>query len=601
MKRIISLLMALMLSLSVAGAEALDMGGVALNVPAGWRVNQDAQFEEGRFVTLSRAEDAQPQNIFVTQKALPNWDGYAAEENGLMAFADLTLLTLLMKMDTEQADVQTQQYITLRNGGLALKTVLVTQNTANGIAIVLCNGEMAIISTTALKADAAQCESWLDQMLMPLRIQELTELSGLTIGLPAGFYLDEDSGIYFNANNEALKIFSQEATTESVQAVIDEGSEKDLLLLMTQMMIQGIEYTNPQVELVELADMPAMVSSMDITANGSSGCMGALAALRSEAMVMVSYLGNQGGQQAAADMMRVITYPHQQNGGFRVGMLPLGMPQDFSMSDAQENEDFVQVVLSNQVQPELVVFSKQLSDDEKAMAPQDMLLQIMQQDVDNVQGTLTKAKWETYEGGVVALHLDWNAERYGVQCAMSAMWMLTQDHLIRTVLKWPDGDAAQIDGVITSMLPALSAGTTVSQGNVTLNIPKDWQLQQSVTESGSTKYEAEGEGYISAHCTVVSDNMRGAIDGMGVQTALEIYLSIWANEIGVEGITIDYAQCENGVHVVTSTFMDDQGAVGLAYLLDGDTLWLLYLGMDADEETARKVLEQMIAPMMNAE
>lgn len=597
MKRIISLLMALMLCLSVAGAEGIEMDGVALNVPAGWRVNQDAQFEEGRFVTLSRAEDTQPQNIFVTHETLPNWDSYANKENGLMAFADLTLLTLLAKMDTEQAEAQVQQYITLRNGGLALKAVFTTQNTACGMAIVLCNGEMAIISTTALKADAAQCESWLDQMLLPLRIQETMELSGMTIGLPAGFYLDEGSGIYFNANNEALNIVSQEATAASVQAVIDEGTEKDLLLLMTQMTLQGIEYSNPQVELIELADMPAMVSSMDITANGGSGCMGTLAALRSEAMVIVSYLGNQGGQQAAADMMQVITYPHQQNGGFRVGMLPLGMPQDFSMSDAQENEDFTRVVLSNQLQPEVVVFSKQLSNDEKAMEPKDMLWQIAQQDVGNVQGTLTDAKWETYEGGTVALLLDWDAERYGVQCAMSAIWMATPDQLIRVLLKWPNGTAAQIDGVLASMLSAMSAGTTVSQGNVTLNIPKDWQLE-SVTEDGLTQYTAQSaKGKLTASYAAVSDNIRGAIDGMGVQTALEIYLSIWANEAGVEGITIDYAPCENGVHVVTSTFMFDQGTVGLAYLLDGDVLWQLWLGMDADEETARKLLDEVLAPM----
>lgn len=591
MKRFVCLLLVLMLCVFSACAETVEMNGITLNIPAGWRVDntwQDA--EELSILTLSPILDEAPQNIFVSRSNFDNWDSMASIENGLKG-----LLKAMMMDELEEGEPYVQEYVALYDGGFALKVVYTTNDISRGVVRVLSKDGMAILSVNAAKDQAAQCDAWLSEMLLPLQVQEIIEVGGLPVGLPAGFVKNDENGMYFNEYNEAINVFTLDITQEDAPNLLTKMSDEEVLLLMMVSQIGDLEYSNVQSESLERDGVSALISSMDITANGNSGCMGTLTALSGDTVVGVSYLGNQGGQQAAADLMKVITFPLQKENGFSINGMDFLCPEGFKVADYEKNGEVVSVMISDQLLPEMTVISTPLTEEEKQMDVRTLLYTKLQEEFSNVTGSEVKTKVVDYDGAT-AFHITWCMEDVGVKYANGIAFVATKDHLIRIYSKWPNGDTEYVGSVLDGMLPSPADGETVSQGNVTLCIPNGWQLQQSVLEDGIIEYTAQDtKGALMVHYwSAMHDNLRGMIEGLDVQTALEIYLSMVVNELGVEGITIDYAQNESGVHMVTSTFMHRQHAIGAACLLDGDALWLVGVDSTVNEEEARVLLDGVL-------
>ena len=590
MKKLICLLLVLMLCAGAACAETVTVGGFVLNIPTQWRVDENIQAVDGQYLSLSYPTDTPVHHISLSHAKIENWDSHASTEDGLKQFASLSATVLVSKLGLIDAQPQTETHIPLRDGGHALKLIY-KDDTTTGLLIILFAGEM--VTVLAADEDGAQCEAWLDQMLLPLRVQENIEAGSMYISLPAGFVKNDENGLYINENNEAIKVFTMDATGEDMQKLLAEGPA-GLLLLVLKSQIGDLQYSNLQVDTLEYEGFSALISSMDITADGNSGCMGTLTALYDDMIVGVSYLGNQGGQKAAADLMQVITYRLQGHRGFNMGNVPLAYPEGFNMAEYEEQEDMISATLSDQLLPGITVISTPLTEEEKQMDARELLVMKLQEELSSTTGNEVKRNEEEYDGAT-AIHITWYKEWAGVQYANGLAFAVTEENLIRIYLEWPNGDTEYVSNVLAAMLPAPAGGETVTQGNVTLNIPKDWQLQQSVQENGEILYEASGaEGVLAAYYQDVPDDLRGMIDSMGVQTALEIYLSIWANEAGVEGITIDYAQREDGVHIVTSTFVYQQYVEGTACLLDGDALWHIVIETDTGEEAARALLDSVL-------
>ncbi len=590
MKRLVCLLLAMMLCMGVACADALEMNGIMLNIPAGWRVEDTWQDAELCGLTLSRILDKAPQNIFVSCSDFTNWDSAAGVKNGLKS-----LLAGMMMDELEKGELCVQEYVTLRDGGLALKVVYTTNDISRGVVNVLSKDGMAILSVNAAKDQAAQCDAWLSEMLLPLQVQETIKVGGLPVGLPAGFVKNDENGMYFNEYNEAIKLFTLDMTQEDVQNLLTKMSDEEVLLLMTVSQIGDLEYSNVQSESLERDGLSALISSMDVTVNGNSGCMGALTALSGDAVVGVSYLGNQGGQQAAADLMKVITFPLQKENGFSINGMKFLYPEGFKIADYEKSGETVSVMISDQLLPEMAVVSAPLTEEEKQMDVRTLLSMKIQEEFSDVYGGEVNTKAVDYDGAT-AFHITWYMEDVGVKYANGIAFVATKDHLIRIYSKWPNVDTEYVGSVLDGMLPSPAGGETVSKGNVTLNIPRGWNLQENVEEDGSIKYTAaNNNGWLTTYYwSAMPDDLRGMIEGMDVQTALEIQLSMLANEIGVEGITIDYAQNESGVHMVTSAFTHPQYAVGGALLLDGDAFWIIEIDSSVNEEEARVLLDSVL-------
>ena len=589
MKRLVCLLLAMMLCMGVACADALEMNGITLNIPAGWCVEDSWQDAELCGLTLSCILDKAPQNIFVSRSNFDNWDSMASVGNGLKG-----LLAGMMMDEMEKGELCVQEYVTLRDGGLALKVVYTTNDISRGVVNVLSKDGMAILSVNAAKDQSAQCDAWLSEMLLPLQVQETIEVGGLLVGLPAGFVKNDENGLYFSEYNEAIKVFTLDMTQEDVSKLVANMSDEEVLLLMLLSQIGDLEYSNIQSESLEREGLSALISSMDVTVNGNSGCMGALTALSGDAVVGVSYMGNQGSQQAAAELMKVITAPLQEN-VFSINGMKFLCPEGFKIADYEKSGETVSVMISDQLLPEMAVVSTPLTEEETQMDVRMLLSTKIQEEFSDVYGSEEKIKIVEYDEAT-AFHITWYMEDIGIKYANGIAFVATKDHLIRIYSKWPNADTEYVGSVLDGMLPAPAGGETVSKGNVTLNIPGDWQLEESVQEDGRTKYAAQGaKGELFIHYwSAMPDNLRGMIEGMDVQTALEIQLSMLANEIGVEGITIDYAQNESGVHMVTSAFTHPQYAVGGALLLDGDAFWIIEIDSSANEEEARVLLDSVL-------
>lgn len=593
MKKLVCLLIALMLCVSCACAESAAVGGMMLNIPAQWRIKKTVQAGDGYYLELSYLTDAPVHTINMSHTQLENWDSIAAVEDGLIHFANLSAITLLSELEMENAQTQTEKHMALRDGGHALKLVYKTADkNTTGILIILSGG--AMVTALAASEDGAQCESWLDQMLLPLRVQEEIEVGGLPVGLPAGFVKNDENGMYFSENNEAIKVFSLDANSESVQKLIAERSTAEVLLLLLQSQIGDLQYSNMQMDSLERGRLSALIGSMDITANGNSGCMGTLTALYDGQLVGVSYIGSYD-QQAAAEMLQMITYPLQAQRGFYVGDIALAYPEGFINAEYENKDEIISAVINDQMAPEMTVAATPLTEEEQQMDVKTLLSQKIKEELSDVTGSDVKPQMVEYDGAT-AMHITWYDEAYGVKYANGIVFAANSENLIRIYMSWPEADTEQVSAVFADVMPSPAGGETIAQGNVTLNIPRGWNFQENVEEDGSIKYTAaNNNGWMTTYYwSAMPDNLRGMIEGMDVQTALEIQLSMLANEIGVEGITIDYAQNESGVHMVTSTFMHPQYAIGAAFLIDGDACWVIEIDSSVNEEEARVLLDSVL-------
>lgn len=92
----------------------------------------------------------------------------------------------------------------------------------------------------------------------------------------------------------------------------------------------------------------------------------------------------------------------------------------------------------------------------------------------------------------------------------------------------------------------------------------------------------------------VSEELHETIANLGEQTALEIYLSILAEEGGAHGVTIEYT-IENGVHIARTRGTLQDCGFALAYLLDGNTLMIVTVEFFNDTEaSAYELLNQFL-------
>lgn len=596
MKKLVCLLLALMLCVCAACAETVTIGGLALNIPAQWRVNKNIQTENEHYLELAYLTDTPVHAINMTHTQLANWDEIAAAEDGLMHFANLSAITLLAKLGDADVQVQTERHIALRDGGHALKIAYKrADGITNGLLIILSGGAMVTVLTA--NEDGAQCEAWLDQMLLPMRVQENMKAGSVYISIPAGFVKNDENGLYFNENNEAIKVFTMDASGEEMQKLLAEGPA-GLLLLVLKSQIGDLQYSNLQVDTLELEGSSALISSMDVTANGNSGCMGALTALYDDMVVGVSYLGNQGGQQAAADLMQVITYQLQEHRGFYMGDVTLAYPEGFDMAEYEKQEDAISATLSDQLLPEITVISTPLTEEEKQMEARSLLITKLQEELSSVTGSEFKKIEEEYDDAT-AIYFTWYDEWSGVQYANGLAFAVTEENLIRIYSEWPNGDTEYARSVLEEMLPSPALGETIAQGNVTVCIPAGMQVQKTTQEDGAVIYSASSStAEIAVDCyPAPPEALHGMAESMGMQTAMEILLSMEMNENGVEGLTIEYTACENGVHLVETVFEHQQLRHGIALMLDGEAWWQVFVMTNETEEGTREIMNELLQKM----
>lgn len=596
MKKLVCLLLALMLCVCAACAETVTIGGLALNIPAQWRVNRNIQTENEHYLELAYLTDTPVHAINMTHTQMTNWDEIAAAEDGLMHFANLSAITLLTKLGDTDVQVQSERHIALRDGGHALKIVYKrADGITNGLLIILSGGAMMTVLTAS--ADGAQCEAWLNQLLLPLRVQEEMELAGMDIGLPAGFVKNDENGVYLNENNEAIKVFTMDASGEEMQKLLAE-SPAGLLLLVLEGQIGDLQYSNLQVDTLESEGFSALVSSMDVTANGNSGCMGALTALCDDMVVGVSYLGNQGGQQAAAELMQVITYPAQTSSGFYLGDIPILCPDGFYATEYKKKEGTISATIIDQLLPEMTVLSTPLTAEEKQLDARTLLAAKIQEQLSDVTGSNIKTIVKEYDGAT-AVHITWDNESLGVKYASGVALITNGDVLTGIYLSWPNANTKQISGVFAFMLPPSAGGETIAQDNVTVCIPAGMQVQKTTQEDGTVIYSASSStAEIAVDCyPAPPEALQGMAESMGMQTAMEILLSMEMNENGVEGLTIEYTACENGVHLVETVFEHQQLRHGIALMLDGEAWWQVFVMTNEMEDGTREIMNELLQKM----
>lgn len=594
MKKLICLLLVLMLCVGSAVAETMTVGGLVLNIPAGWRVDENVQAEDGKYLTLSYLTDTPVHHISISHTKLENWDSLISTEDGLKHFASLSATMLLSKLGLNDVQPQTETHIPLRDGGHALKLVY-KDDITTGMLIILSAG--AMVTVLAADEDGAQCEAWLDQMLLPLRVQENIEAGSVYISLPAGFVKNDENGLYFNENNEAIKVFTMDASGEDMQKLLAEGPA-GLLLLVLKSQIGDLQYSNLQVDTLEFEGFSALISSMDVTANGNSGCMGALTALYNDMIVGVSYLGNQGGEKAAADLMQVITYRLQEHKGFYMGDVALAYPEGFDMAEYEEQEDAISATLSDQLLPEITVIGTPLTEEEKQMEARSLLVTKLQEELSDVTGSEFQKDEEEYDGAT-AIHFTWYDEWSGIKYANGLAFAVTEENLIRIYSAWPNGDTEYVRSVLAAMLPAPADGETVTQGNVTVCIPAGMKVQRMTQEDGSVVIGASSstaEVAVDYYLTP-PDVLSGAVESMGVQAAMEALMSLELNENGVEGPTIEYTACEGGVHLVETVFEYQQLRYGMALMLDGEAWWQVFVMTNETEEGTRELMNELLQKM----
>lgn len=596
MKKLVCLLIALMLCVSCACAESAAVGGMMLNIPAQWRIKKTVQAGDGYYLELSYLTDAPVHTINMSHTQLKNWDSIAAAEDGLMHFANLSAITLLSELEMENAQTQTEKHMALRDGGHALKLVYKTADkNTTGILIILSGG--AMVTALAASEDGAQCESWLDQMLLPLRVQEEIEVGGLPVGLPAGFVKNDENGMYFSENNEAIKVFSLDANGESVQKLIAERSTAEVLLLLLQSQIGDLQYSNMQMDSLERGRLSALIGSMDITANGNSGCMGTLTALYDGQLVGVSYIGIYD-QQAAAEMLQMITYPLQTQRGFYVGDIALAYPEGFINAEYENKDEIISAVINDQMAPEMTVAATPLTEEEQQMDVKTLLSQKIQEELSDVTGSDVKTQMVEYDGAT-AMHITWYDEAYGVKYANGIVFAANSENLIRIYMSWPEADTEQVSAVFADVMPSPAGGETIAQGNVTLCIPAGMKVQKTTQEDGAAFYRASSStAEVAVDCYPAAPEMlSGMAESMGMQTAMEILLSMEMNENGVEGLTIEYTECANGVHLVETVFEDQQLRYGVALMLDGEAWWQVFVMTNATEEGTQEIMNELLQKM----
>ena len=93
------------------------------------------------------------------------------------------------------------------------------------------------------------------------------------------------------------------------------------------------------------------------------------------------------------------------------------------------------------------------------------------------------------------------------------------------------------------------------------------------------------------------ETLHGMAESMGMQTAMEILLSMEMNEYGVEGLTIEYTACENGVHLVETVFEHQQLRHSIALMLDGEAWWQVFVMTNETEEGTREIMNELLQKM----
>ena len=591
MKKLICMLLAIMLCTSLACAETVAVGGVSLNVPEGWQAASSPER-----TILYPYSDVPAKNIFVTSKPLNEWDNLTATKNGLQNYLQLMGKGFFMLEDTQEDEAANECFVPLKQGGLAWKAAFKNEAGATvGYLIIAADRKLTIVSMRDSDGDVEKCLNILSNMLLPMQVTEVFKVADLHLAVPAGWSVSDDEReetgwTFTDDSGSMIAVSTLVSTPEAMQQVIDAGEEQVLLIQLTHMLINGFTQSNLQAQELDLNNHPALVCSMNATVDGSTGSVGTLAARSGHTAVQALIVCAGANIQYVQNTMDVLLYPMQQNHYvLSSSNLELAYPEGYTLVNAESTENGGSALFSDQQHAALLAYQSTLSDEDKAKAPHKLLADIAMETLGEEYSAKMDFRFEAYDSVLSLRSTGFCKAVDSIPTAISYAWLLSGDQLIRLTAFRPNGTASETDAMITSVLPAAST-EDLTMGNATFHVPSGWLR----SEDGNLIIWRNPDKYLTLKYEPVSEELHETIANLGEQTALEIYLSILAEEGGAHGVTIEYT-IENGVHIARTRGTLQDCGFALAYLLDGNTLMIVTVEFFNDTEaSAYELLNQFL-------
>ncbi|MBR5288860.1 MAG: hypothetical protein IKU34_09790 [Clostridia bacterium] len=591
MKKVFALsLAALFLTLfcAAACAETASVGGVELTIPRGWQVGYHG--DDG--LVMLQETGASMRSVYVNVSDIESWDSLVSTEDGLSAYLQVMAIGVLSRTGMEDKEQINDRFVTLKDGGLAWKAVYKTEDGATfGCLLMAAAGRSITAYVNVPDGEADMCMKILSDMLLPMQVQEEAEVAGLTLGIPAGWESGEAASgalLLADAYGNIMEVVALDPPAVDGQEEMDEAEQKSQLVLLTYALLNGFEISDLQAQELAVSGAPALVCSADVVSQGQEGTIQTLVTMSGNTPVYAMLYCRGDGAKYAPDVMDVLVYPANEGKYVMTGDVKLAYPEGFLLTNIDNTEEKGIAVFSDQTQDTLCAVVYPLSQEELAKDARQLLKDIALETLGEEQAASMRFIFDENEGGFMLRTVGWKKTVDHIPTALSRAWILAGDQQVGIVLSSPYGDADQTDEMLLSILPAARAdGFAV--GQATLHIPSGYTQEQ---DGEWTKFRNLGVE-IGVMSIPMPDNLRDMTAGMGEQTGLEIFLSMWAAEAGLEGVTIEYAN-ENGVHSVRSSGILEETGTGFALLLDGDTLTYLTVAVSEEREAAAYALVNQV-------
>jgi len=589
MKKVVCALLVLLLCLQFACAETAGVGGVELTVPEGWNV--DYHTDDG--LVMAQKTDASVRNVYISVSDIESWDDLVSAENGLNAYLQVMAVSVLGKTGIEDRDQLNDRFVVLRDGGLAWKAVYKTEEGATfGCLLMAAAGKNIVASVRAAQGEEETCMQILSDMLLPMQVQKETEVAGLTLGIPAGWESGEaESGaiLLADAYGNIMEVAALDPLAGDEQKEMDEAGQKSRLVLLTYALLNGFELGDLQAQELTVNGAPALACSVKVTGEGQEGAVQTLVTMSGDTPVYAVLYCRGDGAMYAPNAMDILMYPANDGKYIKTGDVKLGCPAGFLLTSVENRAENGIAILSDQTQDTLCALVHPLTQEERAKDAQLLLTECAIETLGEEQAGSMRFVFDENEGGYMLRTVGWTKTVDHIPMAMSGAWILAGDQRVDIVLTSPYGEAGKTDELLLSILPARRV-QDYTVGHAALHIPAGYAQEQDGEWTRFRNLGAE----ISVRSIPMPDNLREMIAGMGEQMGLEIFLSIWASEAGLEGVTIEYAD-ENGVHSVRSSGVYEGMGMGFALLLDGETLTYLTVAVsEGREETAYALVNQVL-------
>lgn len=594
MKKLICLLLAAVLCLSVAAADSVTCGGYKMNVPENWRVAVRQEDGDMAYLKLQEVTDAPVNSIYVSSSNLRNWESFTADEQ--TALNNLALMARIFAISDKAVGEEylLTGYMPLRDGGMAWRGAYETQSgDTYGRLIMLHEGRNTIAYITAKDGDQQQYLKLMDEMVRPLRVAQVVEAGGLRLALPAGWERHEGKeNVFFSlseASGNMAMFYTLDVAAQDIKAAVDAGQLNELLIQAARTVFSGYEFSDVRAETVDLQGIPGIIAGLNVKIDGTAVGMGVLSALVENKLVCGMVITATGAAQDGLEWMKVMLHPMTESRLMEVsGQTILAYPQEFVNENSDVAEDGT--IIAELVDQPLSFATYFVSPASEQAAAQDAWSYL-----ESVLGYSSTERIH-YANGAKGMLLSLEMESQVVEAAYAEAALLHENRLIQVTVCLVDGKKEDARALAESLLFEKAEPDALQVGKLTIHVPSGLTMQQVEQEDVQLVMQAnDDERSMYVVITDASENMKDTIASLGEQVGLEAYLALWVNNsCGVEGVTVEYTPEHQGMAMARTSFEYSGAAVGYAYLLDGDMLYAVSVVDSNTEVDGMKLLNAVL-------